>query len=356
MRRIANFIVEHSKLLLVLFLVLTVICAVCSRMVTINTDMTKYLPDDSSMKQGMDIMEEEFQSGNTDTSIRIMFKGLSENEKSDMAEQLENVKYVDSVSYDADSEDYNKNDYTKYVVTTGYEYGSEEESHVEETLNSEFNHHEMVMAVDDTAAKQIPKAALALAFGILVAILVAMSESWVEPLLFVITIAMAIVINLGTNLFLGTVSSTTSSIGPILQLVLSMDYSIILMNRYHQELAKDTDKKKAMKKAWENAFISIFSSSLTTVVGLLALVFMSFKLGRDLGIVLAKGVLISVICVLVILPGLILIFTSVILRTKKKVPVIPTGKLVWFTHRFGKVLTACFVILFVVAYFLQQGT
>lgn len=86
MRRIANFIVEHSKLLLVLFLVLTVICAVCSRMVTINTDMTKYLPDDSSMKQGMDIMEEEFQSGNTDTSIRIMFKGLSENEKSDMAE------------------------------------------------------------------------------------------------------------------------------------------------------------------------------------------------------------------------------------------------------------------------------
>ena len=73
MRRIANFIVEHSKLLLVLFLVLTVICAVCSRMVTINTDMTKYLPDDSSMKQGMDIMEEEFQSGNTDTSIRIVF-------------------------------------------------------------------------------------------------------------------------------------------------------------------------------------------------------------------------------------------------------------------------------------------
>lgn len=280
MRRISNFIVEHSKLLLVFFLVLTVICAVCSRMVTTNTDMTKYLPDDSSMKQGMDIMEEEFQSGNTDTSIRIMFKGLSENEKNDMAEQLENVKYVDSVSYDADSEDYNKDDYTKYVVTTGYEYGTEEESHVEETLKNEFNHHDMVMAVDDPAAKQIPKAALALAFGILVIILVAMSESWVEPLLFVITIAMAIVINLGTNLFLGTVSSTTSSIGPILQLVLSMDYSIILMNRYHQELAKTTDKKQAMKNAWENAFTSIFNSSLTTVVGLLALVFMSFKLGR----------------------------------------------------------------------------
>lgn len=356
MKRIANFIVEHNKFVLLLFCILTAICAICSKKVTTNNDMTKYLPDDSSMKQGMDIMEEEFTQGNTDTSIRIMFQGLSEEEKTDMMEQLEAIKYVDSVSYDAESEEYNKGDYTKYVITTGYEYGTDEETSVEQTINTDFNHHDMVMVVDDTAAKSIPKSALILAFGILIFILLVMSESWIEPLLFVITIVMAIIMNLGTNLLLGTVSSTTSSIGPILQLVLSMDYSIILMNRYHQELNRTTDKKQAMKTAWSKAFNSIFSSSLTTVVGLLTLVFMSFKIGKDLGLVLAKGVFISVICVLTVLPGLILIFTPIILRTEKKVPVIPTKGLAKFSHRFGKVLTVVFVILFGVTYLSQQKT
>lgn len=357
MKKIANFIVEKYKFIIVAFVFFTIIAAICSTQVTINTDLTKYLPDDSDMKIGMELMEEEFGETTSDsTAIRIMFTDLPESEKQDMVDTLEEIFHIDSVTYDLESEDYNKDNYTKYDLTVSGAYGSEEESAVEADLETEFQDYTMTYVVDDTAANSIPKTVLFLALGILVVILLIMSESWFEPVLFIVTIMMAIVMNLGTNLLLGTVSNTTSSLGPILQLVLSMDYSIILMNRYHQELEVTDNRKDAMKTAWMHAFNSISSSSLTTVVGLLALVFMSFKLGRDVGIVLAKGVFISVICVLTFLPGITMIATPLIQKTKKRVPIIPTGGLAKFSYKFRKVITPVFIILFIGVYFLQQNT
>lgn len=357
MRKIANFIVEKHKWIMVVFVVLTIAAAICIPQVEINSDLTKYLPDDFNMKIGMDKMNGEFgESASETTAIRVMFTGLSDAQKTEMKDRLESTEFVDNVAYDPGSEDYNKDEYTKYDLTVAGVYGSDEEKSVTLALDNDFTDYEMVYVIDDMAAKEIPKTVSLIAVGILVAILLIMSGSWIEPLLLVITIGMAIIMNIGSNLIMGTVSNTTQSLAPILQLVLSMDYSIILMNRYHQELEKVPVRKAAMKSAWTQAFSSIFSSSFTTIIGLLALVFMTFKLGRDVGFVLAKGVLISVITVLMFLPGLAMAFTPIIQKTKKKVPVIPTKGLAKYSHKCRWVIVPVFLSLFVGVCFLQQNT
>ena len=179
-------------------------------------------------------------------------------------------------------------------------------------------------------------------------------------MLFLLTIGVAVLLNQGTNIFLGETSDVTASISAILQLALSMDYSIILMNRYRQELAKGDDRESAMTRALTAAFGSITGSSVTTIVGLLMLVFMRFKIGFDLGIVLAKGVLFSLLCVFTVLPGLILWADKVIRRTMKK-PRTPKRKSVLaglgrFSYRCRGVIAAAFVLLFAGAYILQLST
>ena len=290
MKKIADFIVEKRILLLIAFIVLAGICGALILAVNVNTDMTKYLPDKSSMKQGMDKMDEEFPDAEGDYTIRVMFKGLDEQQKGEMKTKLSEIKNVEKVDYKPDDADYNKDEYTKYVVHTKYDYESTEEHNIEQDIEANFSRNDMQFKNDSNESPGLPTWVIITAVSLLMVILIIMSGSWIEPFLFLFTIGIAVAINMGTNVFLGEISDQTFSVASILQLVLSMDYSIILISHYRQELAKNSDRKAAMKSAIVGAFASISSSSLTTVVGLLALVFMSFKIGMDMGIVLAKGV------------------------------------------------------------------
>lgn len=355
MKKIAGFIVNKHKFILAVMLVICAFCVALIPKVEINTDMTKYLPDDSSMKQGVDIMLEEFSTTTTST-IRVMFKDLSTQEINLFRQQLENIPNVDSVAYVEDSEDYNKDGYTKFTVSTSYPYGSPEELAIEETIEKQFAAYDVEYMNDNTSTMDLPWIIIGVAILILLAILFIMSGSWVEPILFMATIGVAVVINMGSNLALGTVSQITMSIAAILQLVLSMDYSIILANRYRQEKENYDDIEDAMKAAWRNAFSSITSSGMTTVIGLIVLVFMSFKIGMDLGLVLAKGVLLSMICVLTVLPALLLIFDEKIEDTKKKELHIPMGLLAKGQFKLRRVIAIFFVVLFVGSYILQGYT
>lgn len=356
MKKIANFIVNRRYIALAAVLLLTVMCAFLTPMVKINTDMTKYLSDASEMKNGIDLMADEFPDAAITQTIRVMFTGLDDGAKADTLEKLSSIENVVSVDYDAGSADYNNGDKTLYILNTEFDYGSREEKAIEKTLDNSFAYNEMTYANDDTASSDIPMSILITIAVLLMIILFATSRSWIEPFLFVAAIGSAIVINLGTNIFMGSISDTTLSIAAILQLVLSMDYSIILMNRYRQELKLQSDPAEAMKTAWVNALSSIWGSALTTVVGLLALVFMSFKIGADIGIVLAKGVLISMICVLALLPALILIFNNLIAKTEKPSLHLPTGGLASFCYKARRVIPILFVALFVGSYFLQTAT
>ena len=356
MKKIADFIVEKRIFIMAAVLVIAGLCGILIPKVDINTDMTKYLPDKSSMKIGMDIMEKEFPDAEEDQTIRVMFRRLTDEQKAGMPDRLSRIKYVSDVDYKEDDEDYNKGEYTKYVLHTDYDYGTAEETAIEQTIESDFSQNGMKYKNDSVDTPDLPLWVVITAVVLIMLILIIMSGSWVEPFLFLFTIGVAVVINMGTNIFLGEISDKTFSVASILQLVLSMDYSIILISRYRQELKKNSDKKTAMKAAITGAFSSISSSSITTVVGLLALVFMSFRIGFDMGVVLAKGVFLSVVCAFLVLPGLILLFSNAIEKTAKRSPNIPTGGLAKLCNKIRLPITICFVILFAGAYILQKHT
>ena len=356
LRKIAEFIVNRRVWILTAVLILTGVCAFLIPKVGINTDMTEYLADDSSMKIGMDIMKEEFPEAEADYTVRVMFRGLDAAQRTAMQQRLAGIANVTKVDYKPDDAAYNKDDYALFVLHTDYDYESAEEKAIEDTLASDFAENEMKFNNDSGDHPNIPTFVLVGVVVILTVILIIMCSSWLEPFLFLFTIGIAIVINLGTNIVMGSISETTFSVTAMLQMVLSMDYSIILANRYRQELEKTADRRDAMKAAVAGAFAAISSSSLTTVVGLLALVFMRFKIGLDLGVVLAKGVFISVVCVFLILPGLLLAFPGLLEKTRKPAPKIPTGGLAALCNRYRIAFAVLFVVLFAGAFYLKDRT
>lgn len=354
MKKIAGFIVNKRYIVLGIMLAFCVICACLIPKVNVNTDMTKYLPDDSSMKQGMNVLTEEFPDMTMPSTIRVMFKDLTDVEKTNIKVQLSEIENVDSVTYNPDI--HNKDGYTLYTLSTSYAYNTPEELKIQETIGSQFRDKGVVYSNDDAMGASLPMWVILVAFALLMLILFAMCSSWFEPVLFLATIGVAIGLNMGSNVIFESVSQMTFSIASIMQVVLSMDYSIILMNRYRQEKVNAVDKFDAMKKALANAFSSVSSSGMTTVIGLLMLVFMSFTIGMDLGLVLAKGVLFSMLCVFTVLPVLILIFDKVITKTAKKELHIPMGKVAGFSYKTRKFVAVFFVILFVGMYFLKGIT
>ena len=362
MRRLTDFIVNKRNIILSAMLILTAVCAFLMPKVSVNSDMTKYLPDDSSMKQGISLMEKEFPTEGESYTIRVMFKGLGSEKKAEIKDALAAIENVDSVTYDRDSSDYNCGEYTLYILNTEYGYDTEEEAAVEKQIKEKFSDYEVTVKNDDTSAPDIPLSVYLAAFGIILVVLLVSCGSYFEPVLFLVTIGIAVVLNLGTNFFLGEISDVSFGIAAVLQLALSMDYSIILMNRYRQELKKTDDRKEAMANALRAAFGSITGSAVTTIVGLLVLVFMSFKIGADIGIVLAKGVAFSMLCVFTVLPALILLSHKLIEKTEKKERAKKAHKkglsavLGGFSYRFRSVIAILFVVLFIATGYLQYGT
>ena len=354
MKKVTAFIVNKRNIILIFFIILTGVCAILSNHVTINHDMAKYLPNTSSVRKGMDIMEDEFQEQKS-SSLNVMFQGLKKSEKKKICQELENIKGVSSVTYDIDSSDYNKKGYTLYIVNISDTEDSKISSSVYHKIEDKYEDEDIAMsgAVAEKNKTVLPAWIMIVAVGICFIILIIMCESYIEPVLFLITIGIAVMLNNGTNIIFSSVSNITSSICAILQMALSMDYSIMLMNRYRQEKKHENDKVIAMKKALYKAFLAISSSSLTTIVGLLALVFMSFTIGKDLGFVLAKGVLLSLVSIFFCLPALILLFDKVITKTKKKSPNFNLKKLGLFSYKIRPISIFLLVGLFVVSFILK---
>lgn len=362
MKRLTGFIVNKRNIIFSAMLILTAVCAFLIPKVSVNSDMTKYLPDDSSMKQGISLMEKEFPTAGEAYTIRVMFKRLDSEKKTEFKDALAAIENVDSVTYDMTGSDYNSGEYTLYILNTKYGYDTEEEAAVERQVKEKFSDYEVTVKNDDTSAPDIPLSVYLAAFGIILVVLLVSCGSYFEPVLFLITIGIAVVLNLGTNFFLGEISDVSFGIAAVLQLALSMDYSIILMNRYRQEMKKTDDRKEAMANALRAALGSITGSAVTTIVGLLVLVFMSFKIGADIGIVLAKGVAFSMLCVFTVLPVLILLSHKPIEKTEKKKRTEKARKnglsavLGGFSYRFRSVIAILFVVLFIATGYLQSGT
>ena len=342
MRKVTDFIVGKRYIILTLFLALAGVSILISSKVNINYEISEYLPNDSETKIGMNIMDLEFD--NNLSTLNVMVKNSD-----DSIEYLENLNNVDKVEVKK------KNDYTLYILTLDVPKDSKEASRVYDSIKTHFDKTLIDTSGDVSSYNKtvLPFYIIVLAVVSALVILVIMCESYIEPFLFLISILIAVALNKGSNIIFPSVSNITSSISAILQMALSMDYSIMLMNRYRQERLKEKNKVKAMKDALYNSFKAISSSSVTTIVGLLALVFMSFTIGKDLGFVLAKGVLLSLLSIFTVLPSLILLCDKLIYKTKKKSPIIKLNIVGKISYKCRYIALILFILIFVTSSFLK---
>ena len=334
--KVIHFIVHKRKIIEIFFAVAVVLSLCCAPFVGTNYDLSVYLPTSVPSKVGLDLMEEEFGYPGT---ARVMIEDVSLYEAKVMKDRIENVHGVDMVSW-ADSvvdiyqtdkfihyqdiEDYYKDGYACMdVIFVGGDYDTETYAALDEIkeITGERGHFSGPAvenkSLSETLASQVAIAAI-IAVIFIAAILLATTTSWFEPILFLFIMGVAILINLGTNIFLGTVSFLTFSVGAILQLAVAMDYSIFLLHSFTREKSYGLSSEQAIENALKSSVSSILSSGATTFVGFIVLTFMRFTIGRDLGIVLAKGIVISLITVLFLMPALILRWDGLIERTSHR--------------------------------------
>ena len=340
--KVAERIVRGRRFILVLFIILTAISGWLVTQVNINYDMSQYLPSDSSVRRGMDILLEEFPPSGR---LYVMVGGLSDSERVEAYENLAEIDNVALVEFEPENERYNRDGQALFVVNIDVDAFSSEAMTVMDEIDSLFADYDMVLSSPVSMPVDMLTLVIPAAIIMLIVLLV-MSKSWVEPIVFCLSILVAIVINMGTNVIFESVSDITVSIAAILQVVLCMDYSIMLINRYRQEKETAKDKFSAMAEALKKSFLTISSCSITTIVAMLMLVFMSFTLGLDLGLVLAKGVLVSLICIFTVTPAFILMLDKAIEKTAKPAPHFKMARLGKVLYKARFVVLAVFVVLF----------
>ena len=346
MKRRSHYILFFSTLALAVFGVILFFH------INVNNDMSKYLPDDSQMKIGKDSLEAEFGpiAQFSGSNVHVMFEGLRPNEVPGIKTLLSGYPDVQGVSYR----------YSADSAATLFDLDVPDnvnQKALGKQISNRFGGNCVVETSQDGATP--PLSVMIISAVMIMLVLIVMAQSWLEPFVILITAGIAIILNVGTNAFLPSVSVTTNFIGPILQAVLSLDYCIVLLNRYRQEQIDPMDRDSAVlaaNKAIKRAMPSILSSAFTTIVGLLMLCFMRLKIGADMGIVLAKGVVFSLICTFTVMPSLMMLFRRAINKTAKPAYVPPTERFARFVARHKLPMATGAVALFIAAWFIAQKT
>lgn len=346
MRRFFSWTLAHGKLLLVVTIIALVVSGVLALMVGVNYDMSKYLPSGSDALTAKNLMRDEFGiTGRAEVGLR--------KSPEDALETIEAIKKVEGVEsvislYDAEEMPRPLSFMKKESLDSFYKDGImrlqiffDDEDDTPRTHAAVGKIREIAgedALVTGPAAVQYDwssvgngemKLYYVIAIVSIFAILVLSLHSFVSPMLFLATIGVAVGLNAGTNIFFHEISAMTVRIFAIIQLAVSMDYSIFLLHRFERELLTEPDPFRAMVTATADTTTAIFASALTTIGGFAALVFMQYGFGRDLGLVMAKGVFFSLVSVVILLPPLLLHFYPLIKRTKLKLPAVST-------HGFGK--------------------
>lgn len=335
MNRYTTFILKHRKMIIFIFVVATIICAGLSTQVGVNYNFADYLPDDAASTKALDIMEEEYDQ--PIPNMRVLIHDVSISDALKYKEKLEQVEGVKEVNWLDDSIDiyeplenadqdtidaWYKDSDALYSITTS-DNEEEKEKAVEQIREIIGDDNAMSgSAVTDVlspihTSKEINKI-MVLALPVIFIILLLTTTSWFEPILFMITIGIAIMLNRGTNLMFGEISFVTNAAGSVLQLAVSMDYSIFLLHRFAENRKEGKEVQTAMVDAVKQSAGSVLSSGLTTVTGFAALILMRFKIGPDMGWVMAKAIVFSLICVLCLLPALAISTYKLIDKTQHK--------------------------------------
>lgn len=333
----------------------------------VNYDILTYLPEDIETMKGQDILLEEFGTGAFSFCV---VEGMEPGDVAVMREQMVEVPHVKSVIWydsladisipiemlpDEIYEFFNNDEKDSTMLAVLYDTSMS----ADETMDAIEELREVVQGrcyisgmsavVTDTKnlSNQETPIYVLIAVVLAVVVLSLTMDSAIAPLFFLLSIGMAIVYNLGTNVLQGEISYVTQALAAVLQLGVTMDYSIFLWHSYEEQQGRfPGDKKRAMAHAISNTITSVVGSSITTVAGFIALCFMSFTLGMDLGIVMAKGVVFGVICCVTVLPSMILVFDKAVEKTKHKVIIPDLGRIAdWVVRHYAVFLVVFLVIL-----------
>ena len=373
MRKLAEFIVDKRKFLLIIFIAAAIGSVIMSSHINVIQELTDYLPDDTETSIGLDVMDEQFTTFGT---AKVMVQNVTYDQAKAIADQLKDIKGVSAVDfYEEDEEDENndteekeftnsedmRDSYQDLAALYSISFETPEDdslaqaaiADVRTALKDYDAWFYTTVDKDDAADLQDDmKVILVIAVIIIVGVLLFTSGTYMEIAIFMLVFGMAALLNMGTNFIFYNISFVTNAVATVLQLAMAIDYAIILFHRFMEEKGK-VDTREALVRALEKGIPEISSSSLTTMAGMVALMFMQFGIGLDLGRVMIKAILLSMLSVFGFMPGLIMLWEKQIDRTLHKsfVPNIEFwGKIVLAIRH---VTLPVFAVVMVVACFLS---
>ena len=374
MRIVSKGIVKMRFVILIAALALLIPSAIGYFNTRVNYDILSYLPKDIETMKGQDILAEDFGTG---AFSMCVVDGM---ELKDVAKLKEKIEAVDNVKeviwYDSFmdlsipvdilpdelKDAFINGDATMMVVLFDTTMSSDETMEAITQIRKVTQHQAFISGmsavVTDTRDLSDSETPIYVAIAVILSALVLAitMDSFLVPVFFLLSIGMAVVYNLGSNVFLGQISYITKALAAVLQLGVTMDYSIFLWHSYKEQQLVTSDKKEAMAGAIESTITSVIGSSVTTIAGFIALCFMSFTLGLDMGVVMAKGVVFGVICCVTVLPSMILIFDKAIEKTSHK-PLLPDlGVISDWVIKHYVVFAILFVIIWIPAIFGYRHT
>ena len=363
MIKFGKWIAKHKVLIVIISMLLLIPSFLGMAATRVNYDILSYLPDSLETVEGQDIMVDEFGMG---AFSMVVVEDMDLKDVAKLKEKFQDVEHVkDVLWYDSVADlsipvsmipakfkdAFFNGDATMMIAlfdnTTSSDAAMEAVTDMRKIANEQCFISGMSGVVTDIkniALQEMPIYVVIAACLSLLVLLLAM-DSLVIPVLFLLSVGLAVVYNLGSNIFFGEVCYITKSLTAVLQLGVTMDYSIFLLNSFEAYKTKYDAKDRAMAHAIADTFKSVAGSSVTTIAGFLALCVMTFALGRDMGIVMAKGVVIGVICCVTVLPAMILVFDGVIEKTKHKPLIRSMDKASGFITKHYKVWLLIFLIL-----------
>ena len=364
MRKFTKFISHHPRLVLLIMTMLLIPSIISYKNTGVNYNILSYLPADLKSTQGQNILDKDFKNAAT---VMVILDG-SDRDAEELKKEIMKIDGVedvisrtsiigDSIPSDFLPDKIKNIFYSKGSTLMMVKFNEPASSFktmnaIESIRNIQSNKKylsgvsSLVKDTKDLIDKEtVIYVGLAIVLGLI--ILSITNESTVIPFVFMLTIGYAVIYNFGTNIFLGEISYLTKAIAAVLQLAVTMDYSIFLYHRYVEEKKKRNSRNEAMDRAIQNTFTSLFSSSLTTIAGFLVLILMRLTLGKDIGLVMAKGVLIGLLCTVIVLPPMLLIAEKAVNRYNHKVLLPSFNRLADFDINKRKILV--FILLFIPA-------
>lgn len=365
MRKFYSIVVRKRKTVICFFLILSIISFFMKNMVSVDYDINDYLPDDSPSTVAINVLEQEFEGGIP--NARVMVSNVTIPQVLDYKEKLEAIDGVSAVTWLDDSVDittpfdnldekvvetYYKDNTALFTVTIEEDKRIEAVAEIKDLVGGDNAIAGSAVATADATTNTVSEIQTITAIAVLFVLLVLLvtTNYWLEPLVILIGLGVAIIINDGTNLMFGEISFVTNAAGSVLQLAVSLDYSVFLIHRFEECRLENSDPQSAMIDALCKSTSSILSSGLTTVIGFLALVLMRFKIGPDLGLALAKGVAISLIVVFVFMPAFILSVYKLLDKSKHKQLLPSFRRFGEFVRKISIPMVCIFLLIFIPSY------